>query len=99
MNASIQLKFLLIRCGFSPNELTKKFAWLWIITYYLIALSIIPWIKYFCKNRNAITTGKIEIIAAAAAEFKSLYVCEKKEAIDKVAVFISVACKIYLENW
>ena len=44
-------------------------------------------------------TGKIAIIAEAAAEFKSLYVCEKNEAMERVAVFMSVDCKMYLENW
>ena len=45
------------------------------------------------------TTGKIAKSAAADAACKLLVVCEKKDEIARVIVFILLDCKTYNENW
>lgn len=59
-----------------------------IIENYLIALSIMPFTKYFCKQKYKVTIGIMPSRAPAAAAPMSLDVIVKKLATDKVTVLI-----------
>ena len=66
---------------------------LWDILYFT-ALSTIPLMKYFCRNRKHTTTGRIASRAPAEAAFRLLVVCEKKDEIPSVTVLIFEDCRI-----
>jgi len=58
-----------------------------------------PWIKYFCKNRNTATIGRIPIKAAAAAPLTLAESAEKKPAMASVIVLILGDWSKYKANW